>query len=66
MDDIEQEATSILLDYVPKDKDSKIFVVLGASVRLQIVYYRNKPLVVYIDVVEISLLGCAFVPPLLS
>ena len=33
MADIEKEATSLLLDYVPKDKDSKIFVVLGASVR---------------------------------
>jgi len=31
MTDIEKEASSLLLDYVPKDKDSKIFVVLGAS-----------------------------------
>eukprot|EP00795_Rhopilema_esculentum_P002042 gene2042-17608_t len=33
MADANQEnATSLLLDYVPKDADSKIFVVLGASV----------------------------------
>ena len=36
MTDIEKEASSLLLDYVPKDKDSKIFVVLGASVGKQI------------------------------
>lgn len=32
-DILDEGPSSFLLDYVPKDKESKIFIVLGASVR---------------------------------